>query len=194
MAKYKSFEHMASVYSDTVDCMKGSDESWNEAKQKAGIECEHDKREPMTWEQSNGVVKVGLFCSACGHKQSNGVKNSNYDMENIPFTDGKLWKESLSFFNDCKTSVYNEQQARRKNGDTDWMKNHGDYCKTQKWKNKRVAVLKRDSFLCQACLTRKATQVHHLTYKHYMAEPLFDLVSVCDICHRKITEIDRAIP
>jgi hypothetical protein len=60
------------------------------------------------------------------------------------------------------------------------------YLTTDKWKAKRERVLKRDDYLCQACLIRKATQVHHKTYEHIYNEPLFDLESVCDICHNAL--------
>lgn len=65
------------------------------------------------------------------------------------------------------------------------------YYNTDKWKLKREKVLKRDNFLCQACLNKKAIQVHHLTYKHVFDEPLFELVSICIACHTKITLMDQ---
>ena len=61
-----------------------------------------------------------------------------------------------------------------------------EYLRTDKWHKKRRAVLARDEGLCQACLTRQATQVHHTTYDRKYDEPCFDLVSVCRECHVKI--------
>jgi hypothetical protein len=37
----------------------------------------------------------------------------------------------------------------------------------------------------------RASQVHHLTYKHLRNEPLFELISVCVPCHDAITAMDR---
>ena len=73
-----------------------------------------------------------------------------------------------------------------------WFKEYYEpYLNSDEWKSKRDLVLKRDSFLCQSCLTSKATQVHHTTYKHVFNEPLFELVSICKPCHDLITKLDR---
>jgi 5-methylcytosine-specific restriction endonuclease McrA len=61
-----------------------------------------------------------------------------------------------------------------------------DYLKSDKWLAKRRAVLERDGGICQACLIRAATQIHHKTYKRVGDEALFDLVAVCAPCHEKI--------
>ena len=57
------------------------------------------------------------------------------------------------------------------------------------WAKKRDLVLKRDNYICQACLQEPATMVHHKTYIHFGDEPLFDLESVSDKCHDKLTLI-----
>jgi 5-methylcytosine-specific restriction endonuclease McrA len=72
-----------------------------------------------------------------------------------------------------------------------WFKEHNDYLRSNKWHEKRDAVLKRDNYLCQACLIHRATQVHHLSYEHWRNEPLFELVSICKDCHDLITKIDQ---
>ncbi|MEJ8756808.1 hypothetical protein WG947_07380 [Pontibacter sp. H259] len=63
---------------------------------------------------------------------------------------------------------------------------YDEYLNSDKWKRKRLKVLRRDEYLCQACSTRKAVQVHHKSYRYVGDEPLFDLVSVCIECHEKI--------
>ena len=65
----------------------------------------------------------------------------------------------------------------------DWWQGYGRYLETDEWRNKRRRVLDRDGGMCQACLIRTAEQVHHLTYKRVFHEPLFDLISVCRVCH-----------
>ena len=56
---------------------------------------------------------------------------------------------------------------------------------------KKAKVMLRDKNICQACLTRQATDVHHLTYKHIYNEPLFDLVAICRPCHEKLHELEN---
>jgi 5-methylcytosine-specific restriction endonuclease McrA len=46
--------------------------------------------------------------------------------------------------------------------------------------------LERDDYLCQACLTNKAEEIHHLTYENIYDEPLYQLIAVCKRCHDKI--------
>jgi len=74
---------------------------------------------------------------------------------------------------------------------SNWFSEHNDYLKSETWQEKREEVLRRDKYLCQACLKRKATEIHHLSYDHWKNEPLYELISVCHECHQAITEIDR---
>lgn len=72
-----------------------------------------------------------------------------------------------------------------------WWSRYTAYLSTPQWSAKREAALERDHYLCQACRRREATQVHHTTYKHVGNEPLFELVSLCEVCHDEITAMDR---
>ena len=76
----------------------------------------------------------------------------------------------------------------------EWLAEHDRYLGSSAWDERRSAVLLRDKYHCLAALehcTGKATQVHHLSYRHWRNEPLFDLVSVCWTCHETITRMDR---
>lgn len=78
--------------------------------------------------------------------------------------------------------------------DEQWFREHAAYLATPQWAERRRAVLARDKRQCRAGLevcTGDATQVHHLTYRHWRCEPLFDLVSVCTPCHESITRLER---
>lgn len=72
----------------------------------------------------------------------------------------------------------------------EWWQRYREYMVSPEWDSRRQMVLSRDRMTCQACLSRPATQVHHLTYKHLGNEPLFELISVCAPCHERITELD----
>lgn len=54
------------------------------------------------------------------------------------------------------------------------------------WQRLRMHVLARDHELCRCCLERRATDVHHLTYRYGMIAPAWALVSVCRECHDKL--------
>ena len=51
---------------------------------------------------------------------------------------------------------------------------------------KRERVMKRDDHWCQACNAEPAAHAHHLTYTRHKNEPLFDLISVCLVCHEEL--------
>lgn len=60
---------------------------------------------------------------------------------------------------------------------------YGEYLRTKEWKKLRADVLRRDRGRCAYCGRKRATQIHHLTYKHIFHESLEDLVAVCRECH-----------
>jgi 5-methylcytosine-specific restriction endonuclease McrA len=67
------------------------------------------------------------------------------------------------------------------------------YMASNAWWAKRCLVLERDAYRCQARLpgcTRRADEVHHLTYDNLGNEPLWDLISVCTSCHEAVTRMN----
>ncbi|MEK5429699.1 HNH endonuclease [Lysinibacillus sp. FSL R7-0073] len=68
-----------------------------------------------------------------------------------------------------------------------------NFYKLKIWKNKRVKVLKRDSYECQECKrygrNRTATTVHHCnpleTHPQWRLES-WNLLSLCTTCHDKM--------
>jgi 5-methylcytosine-specific restriction endonuclease McrA len=62
------------------------------------------------------------------------------------------------------------------------------YLQSPYWLNRREKVLRRANGICEGCLTRPATMVHHLTYEHIGDELLFELRAICGRCHEKCHE------
>lgn len=57
----------------------------------------------------------------------------------------------------------------------------------QRWKAKRLSILKRDNYTCISCSSKNNLHVHHLKYTGFAWEaPDTDLVTVCNTCHQKI--------
>lgn len=60
------------------------------------------------------------------------------------------------------------------------------YLQSPSWEVLRAKVLMRDKYLCQSCLTGRATQVHHLSYANLFNEFAWELTSVCEACHARL--------
>jgi len=59
------------------------------------------------------------------------------------------------------------------------------YRNTPEWQRKREAVFEREKGICQGCLQEPIEHVHHATYTHLYDELLFQLIGLCENCHRK---------
>lgn len=133
----------------------------------------------------NGTKAIKKQCLVCGFTSSNNFKLSLVES----------WDSLPEFSENLRESYYNKQSEKRKkeflNKKEEWFVGYSEYLKSESWLTKRTLVLKRDGNLCQSCLTNKAVQVHHLTYKHVFNEPLFELISICKACHDLITKLDR---
>ena len=64
-------------------------------------------------------------------------------------------------------------------------KSYSDYIKSKTWKKRRLKILKRAKGMCEECKIRKATQVHHKTYKHLFNEYPNELIALCGTCHQQ---------
>lgn len=60
-----------------------------------------------------------------------------------------------------------------------------EYLRSAKWQAKRLAVYQRESGVCQGYLSEPIEHVHHTTYVHLFDELLFELVGICESCHRR---------
>jgi hypothetical protein len=65
------------------------------------------------------------------------------------------------------------------------MTKYARYIRSDEWKRKRAAILRACKGRCESCQKRKATQVHHLTYKRLGRELHSDLVALCHKCHSR---------
>jgi len=60
---------------------------------------------------------------------------------------------------------------------------------TDKWKNKRLIILKRDNYCCKKCNSKNNLQVHHKKYingRMCWDYPNSFLITLCKICHDKL--------
>ena len=192
MASYKTFTQLVNTFDYHAEKAIAEGKSWWKYKQDNFLNCDHEFKTPYKWQLENGVMRVGLFCDACGYKYLNGVKKSDYDIETLPERDSDMVTVQDVREVDKVISLYVSDALLKLSGNAEdeFWQEYKKYLSSDKWKAKRKAVIKRD-VICQACLSRPAKQAHHLTYSHVFDEPLFDLVGVCVPCHDKITAMDR---
>lgn len=147
---------------------------------------------------AGGQTRYGIKCTKCGHING-GKPISPISLSPAERTAAHARLEDLAKgresaereVEDRNRTATIRRQAEREAEREKWWADYDVYLFTPEWRAKRAAVLKRDNYECQACCIAKATEVHHITYRHVFGEPLFDLVAVCRPCHEAITAIDR---
>jgi 5-methylcytosine-specific restriction endonuclease McrA len=141
--------------------------------------CQNSKTELRRRQIANGSFQFVDQCLTCGVVRSQPIRASEIKSPaTVPAFDGDLIKR----FNKRK------EQQRQKESDqkrAQWFAEYTEYLLTPAWRAKRDAVLTRDRKTCLGC-GAPATQVHHLTYEHVGNELLWELVSICNACHKRV--------
>jgi hypothetical protein len=72
------------------------------------------------------------------------------------------------------------------------MSNYSELLKDPRWQRKRLEILNRDNWFCQACADNESTlHVHHIKYTSRLPWETPDnlLVTLCESCHKKEDEL-----
>lgn len=167
------------------------------------LECSHSLSAIRQRRRSNGVKHFVYQCLQCGEElRAVGKKDpAILSLADIEAFDEALreswyqrrqeyWREQSeqrrNTFEQERERQFAEQKTEADRANREWWERYTAYLKTPQWRSKRTAVLARANGMCEGCLTRRATQVHHLTYAHVGDEFLFELVAICDECHSRI--------
>lgn len=137
------------------------------------IHCDHLEKKLRQKKTTNGSIQVKFQCLECGRSVGDSISRSRVEFPD----DLELWDVELLECWYRKGQMASEAETEK------WWVGYNAYLRSDEWRQKHLLVLKRDQHLCQSCRLNRATQVHHLTYKHAFNEPLFDLVAVCNECH-----------
>jgi len=138
-------------------------------------------------------------CPNCGKLDTRYYKREMVeDFDSLPLADLESANKHDNIDYDKLQRIIKRYDTKRKQVQKEqafgkFIEEHSKYLKTKEWKMRRGLVLIRDNYLCQSCLDKKATQVHHKSYRYWKNEPLFELVSVCEDCHNTITEMNRDV-
>lgn len=161
--------------------------------------CEHKNIRLSLQTINDGHTIVRNQCNNCDAFIGKQISKSKVDINNLPNGTIKFlnYEKKQNIITHKSSTFHRKYLAKTKeyfeNRKNQWYKEYKEYLKSPEWKVKREKVLKRDNYICQGCLEKEATQVHHLSYKHIKNEPLFELVSICKECHDIVSKTDREL-
>lgn len=165
--------------------------------------CSHEEQTVVKYQQSTGSWRIRRQCNNCGMYTTPDLKMAGYNLSSLPVANLEKMasyqlrkREELTQLLDELREIESEVWAPKRNiddysidsldADCDFWDAYTSYLRSEAWHKIRTAVLERDRYLCQACLKRQATQVHHLSYRIFKQvgrSAGFELVSICYKCH-----------
>ncbi len=147
--------------------------------------CAHPQAEIRRIIIAGGGVQYRRQCLRCGEHVSNSISHSQIS-ETPPEADRTLAERWYAEKEKAYNALIQRFVIKQKTKDTAFFQKYNTYLVSEGWQKKRSTVLKRANNVCEGCLDRQATQVHHLTYNNVFNEFLFELVAICDECHARL--------
>lgn len=90
-----------------------------------------------------------------------------------------------------KEETENTLQLYKHNGNIKSFRKYQSYIRSDKWKKKKEERLKKDNYICLNCGSKEKLEIHHKNYNSLYNEDISDLKTLCEKCHKKITEKTR---
>ncbi len=119
------------------------------------------------------------LCKICGIHKTVKIKSVPQNSI-VVFMEIEKYEKLI---NDLDESYFKEyrEYVRKNNYSKDV---YSEYLNSDEWKNIRDIRMMYDKEICSDCYNH-ATEVHHITYQRLGNEKLGDLVSLCNLCHKK---------
>lgn len=150
--------------------------------------CKHEFQIPVFRVFSNGTKHYGYQCDSCGK----WIPKKICEFQVLP--DAQFdEKKRDSLYAECAAESQKALQERKDAESKDWWERYDSYLSSETWIRRREKILERDNHVCQGCLSRSAAHVHHLTYAHVFEELAFELISLCEQCHKKAHGKDNSL-
>ena len=146
------------------------------------FECHHELLTVVRAPVQGGGVQYVRQCDLCGEKVGSPISQRDRRAEfgEPPMFDAGIREAhraardgAVQAVHDWHSAAWGEQVAR-----------YHAYLGSDAWRSMRERALVRAGGVCEGCLSATATEVHHLTYTHVGNELAFQLVAVCDACHK----------
>lgn len=155
-----------------------------------GAQCLHDRSRIVRYQTQGGGAQARKQCLECGDVFGSAVRA----VGSYPNWDSGLLVMWIERRIAQRKAVFARHESLQTVDLIDKREQHAAYLQSQTWRIKRKRVLERCGGACEGCRDQRATQVHHLTYKHWGRELLFELVALCDECHAVCHEDRVATP
>lgn len=162
------------------------------------LECEHIEQKPTTREYKNGDMAIVSQCITCGVHVKAISKASVQNINDLDKFDEVKYRGICNMHNKWRSDRYRaEREADNKftqavNEDIKAGKykfvvnsTYRRYYESEEWHRTRDRILDRDKNLCRSC-GKIATHVHHMTYERLGKENDYDLISLCNECHKEV--------
>lgn len=146
--------------------------------------CKHAELRLVRSVIKNGSIQYRDQCQQCGELQGNPRKHADVPAD-VPSRDETLEPRYYRDRDEELRAIYQKHIRKQKERDTEWWARYHRHMKSAEWAVIREKVFRRANGLCEGCMEKPATQVHHLTYENMGSEFLFELVAVCTDCHER---------
>jgi 5-methylcytosine-specific restriction endonuclease McrA len=147
--------------------------------------CSHTRKELRQKRNRGGAIQYIDQCLQCGTSVGLFRKHSP-ELINVPTWDEKLEPNYTAAKQSERAAIIQKHVRIQRNRSIGFWKQYNEYLQSDEWVQRRAKVLERASGQCEGCRTKRATQIHHLTYAHVFKEFLFELVAICDDCHKTL--------
>ena len=163
----------------------------------AVAECNHEHTELRRGLNKGGGPIVRHQCLNCGKLIGLTLK-STPETDNLPEIDkaqNPAYEARYKSEQDTIRRRYVALQVSRWRGRAEgksyFQRSHADYLASPEWAERRSLVMDRASGMCEGCRKVMATEVHHLSYRNWGNEFLFELVALCSDCHDRIHRLNE---
>lgn len=142
----------------------------------------------LTKRKVGASVVVHLQCEICGRGVGSAQpRQEHWHWQSYPeFDAGRydVWSSEDAKRRAASLSAWRDE---RKNTLAERRRAYGEWLRTApEWREMSAKVLRRSSGWCEACLSARADQVHHLTYDLGKLPPAWLLRAVCLSCHERL--------
>jgi hypothetical protein len=153
--------------------------------------CENHRLEIRRAIVSGGQVQFKQQCLDCGEPVGTAISHAKAPKDAADF-DHSIAQRRRAMHEQQYQAIIQKHVKLQKSKDSAFWRKYDKYLATPEWAAKRARVLKRAGGICEGCLEQPATQVHHLTYRHWPNEFMFELVAICKGCHERLHAADES--